>query len=342
MAASSHGIAHRGDAPIVPTQKDIQMFQRYSRHPLPRTRTLVVACLLSICASQAWAQDVSDLETAPEDEAPVEPANPATGGKLLLTAGVTQIEGAAGGGLTPWAVIGGYGENNQFGANAFYTRVDVDDYNLASYGAMIGFRDRVELSVSRQAFDTEQVGAALGLGAGYTIRQDTYGVKVKLFGDAVLEQDSWVPQVAVGAQHKRNDRGALVRAIGAEDDSGTDLYVSATKLYLDKSLLLNATVRFTEANQFGILGFGGDRDSGYSPQFETSIAYLVDRRLAIGAEYRTKPNNLDIADEDDAWDVFVAWAPNRHVSLTVAYVDLGNIVIRDSQRGVYASLQVGF
>jgi hypothetical protein len=40
--------------------------------------------------------------------------------------------------------------------------------------------------------------------------------------------------------------------------------------------------------------------------------------------------------------VFVAWAPSRNVSLTVAYVDLGNIVIRDHQRGVYASLQVGF
>ncbi|TAN00662.1 MAG: DUF3034 family protein, partial [Rhodanobacteraceae bacterium] len=32
-----------------------------------------------------------------------------TGGKLLLTGGVTSISGAAGGGLTPWAVIGGYG-----------------------------------------------------------------------------------------------------------------------------------------------------------------------------------------------------------------------------------------
>ena len=40
--------------------------------------------------------------------------------------------------------------------------------------------------------------------------------------------------------------------------------------------------------------------------------------------------------------MFIAWAPNRRVSLTVAYVDLGNIVIRDHQRGVYASLQVGF
>lgn len=303
--------------------------------------TLACACLLALCAAPAHAQELSDLE-APQDETPAEPANAPTGGKLLLTAGVSQLEGAAGGGLTPWAVIGGYGERDQFGASAFYTRVDVGDYSLASYGALIGIRDRVELSVSRQAFDTEQVGRALGLGDGFMIRQDTYGVKVKLFGDAVLEQDRWLPQVSVGVQHKRNDRGALVRAIGAKDDSGTDVYVTATKLYLDKSLLLNATVRFTEANQFGILGFGGDRNDGYSPQLETSVAYLLDRRFAIGAEYRTKPDNLDIADEDDAWDVFAAWTPNRNISLTVAYVDLGNIVIRDRQRGVYASLQVGF
>lgn len=303
--------------------------------------TLACACLLALFAAPAHAQALSDLE-APQDETPAEPANAPTGGKLLLTAGVSQLEGAAGGGLTPWAVIGGYGERDQFGASAFYTRVDVGDYSLASYGALIGIRDRVELSVSRQAFDTEQVGGALGLGDGFMIRQDTYGVKVKLFGDAVLEQDRWLPQVSVGVQHKRNDRGALVRAIGAKDDSGTDVYVTATKLYLDKSLLLNATVRFTEANQFGILGFGGDRNDGYSPQLETSVAYLLDRRFAIGAEYRTKPDNLDIADEDDAWDVFAAWTPNRNISLTVAYVDLGNIVIRDRQRGVYASLQVGF
>lgn len=311
------------------------------RFPALRLGRLACACLLALCALPASAQELSDLE-APQDEAPAEPANAPTGGKLLLTAGVSQLEGAAGGGLTPWAVIGGYGERDQFGANAFYTRVDVGDYSLDSYGAMIGIHDRVELSVSRQAFDTEQVGGALGLGDGFMIRQDTYGVKVKLFGDAVLAQDRWLPQVAVGAQYKRNDRGALLRAIGAKSDSGTDLYVSATKVYLDKSLLLNATVRFTEANQFGILGFGGDRQDGYSPQFETSVAYLLDRRFAVGAEYRTKPDNLGIAHEDDAWDVFAAWTPNRHVSLTLAYVDLGNIVIRDRQRGVYASLQVGF
>lgn len=263
-------------------------------------------------------------------------------GKLLLTGGVSQVEGAAGGGLTPWAIIGGYGTRDQIGANAYFTKVNLDDYHLDSYGVLVGFYDRVELSFSRQKFDTEAVGGLLGLGNGFTFTQDTIGVKVKVAGDAVLEQDSWLPQISVGAQYKKNDQAVVLAFVGARDDSGVDYYVSATKLYLAQSLLLNGTVRFTRANQFGILGFGGDRNDSYKAQFEGSAAFLLNRNLAIGAEYRTKPDNLGIAGEDDAWDVFVAWAPYKNVSLTVAYVDLGNIVIRDDQRGVYASLQVGF
>lgn len=303
-------------------------------------RPLTLACALALFSSVAAAQDVADLEAA----TPVVNEDPDAGvsGKLLLTGGVTQVEGSAGGGLTPWAVIGGYGTRDQIGGNAFYTRVDVDDYSLDSYGALIGFYNRVEISFARQQFDTEDVGTALGLGRGFTIEQDIIGVKVRLFGDVVLDQDSWVPQVSVGAQYKKNDQGALLSAIGAQDDSGTDIYISATKLYLNQSLLLNGTLRFTEANQFGILGFGGDKDDDYEPQFEASAAYLLSRNLAIGAEYRTKPDNLNIAVEDDAWDVFIAWAPVKNMSLTIAYVDLGNIVIADNQRGVYASLQVGF
>lgn len=288
--------------------------------------TLALAAGLAGTAAPAFAADTA----------------PASSGKLLLTGGVTQVEGAAGGGLTPWAVIGGYGTRDQIGGNAFYTRVDVDDYSLDSYGALVGFYDRVELSISRQRFDTEAVGAALGLGRGFAFQQETVGLKVRLFGDAVLEQDSWLPQVSVGLQHKRNDQGAVLALIGAQDDDGTDLYVSATKLYLAQSLLVNGTVRYTKANQFGILGFGGDRNGDAEAMFEGSVAYLLNRELAIGAEYRQKPDNLGIATEEDAWDVFVAWAPTKNVSVTVAYVDLGNIVIADNQRGVYASLQVGF
>ena len=263
-------------------------------------------------------------------------------GKLLLTGGVSQVEGSAGGSLTPWAVIGGYGTRDQIGGNAYFTRVDVDDYSLDSYGVLVGLYDRVELSFSRQEFDTQAVGGALGLGNGFTFTQDTIGVKVKVAGDAVLEQDSWLPQISVGAQYKKNDQPGVLAFVGARDDSGIDYYVSATKLYLDKSLLLNTTLRLTKANQFGILGFGGDLNDDYEAQLEGSFAYLLSRNLAVGGEYRMKPDNLGIAEENDAWDVFVAWAPVKNVSLTLAYVDLGNIVIADDQRGVYASLQVGF
>jgi len=274
-------------------------------------------------------------------QAQARPADPDTGGKLLLTGGVTQIEGAGGGGLTPWALIGGYGSDDQWGANAFYTRVVVDDYHLDDYGVMVSWNDRLEFSLAQQRFDTEQVGAALGLGEGYTFTQDIVGVKLRVAGEAVLDSDRAMPQVAVGLQYKKNNRGDLLRAIGAEDDSGVDVYLSATKLFLAQGVLLNGTVRFTKANQIGILGFGGDRSDSYKPQFEVSAAYLLSRKLAIGAEYRTKPDNLSIAGEDDWYDLFLAWAPTRHVSVTLAYADLGNIVIADHQRGVYASLQVG-
>lgn len=263
-------------------------------------------------------------------------------GKLLLTGGVSQVEGAAGGGLTPWAVIGGYGTRDQIGANAFYTRVNLPDYHLDDAGVMVGLYNRVELSYAQQRFDTEEVGAALGLGRGFTFRQDVVGVKVRLFGDAVLEQDSWLPQVSVGAQHKKNNQDAIVTFVGATRSQGTDYYIDATKLFLAQSLLVNATVRFTKANQIGILGFGGDRHDGYQAELETSAAYLLSRQWAIGAEYRMKPDNLGIAKEDDWYDAFVAWAPTKHVSLTLAYADLGRIVTGDRQRGLYASVQLGF
>lgn len=277
------------------------------------------------------------LPALADDDLPV-----GTSGKLLLTGGVSSLEGAAGGGITPWAVIGGNGTREQIGANAFYTRVNVGDYHLDDAGVMVGFYDRFELSFAQQRFNTEAVGAALGLGDGFTFKQDVIGLKLRVAGDAVLDSDSAMPQVAVGLQYKRNNQGAVLDFIGAEDDHGVDVYVSATKLFLAESFLLNGTLRLTKANQIGILGFGGDLNGNYKPQLELSGAYLLNRKLAIGAEYRMKPDNLGIAKEDDWFDVFVAYAPSKNVSVTVAYADLGRIVLPDRQRGIYASLQVGF
>lgn len=259
-------------------------------------------------------------------------------GKLPLTGGVSQIEGSAGGGLTPWAVIGGLGAGDQHGMTAYTTQVWLDDYQLQSRGVLLGLSDTVELSLARQSLDTRDVGALLGLGRGFRLEQDIFGAKFRLAGDAVLEQDRWLPQVAVGFQYKRHRQPAVPLAVGAARSDGTDLYLSATKLHLDQSLLFSATARYTEANQLGLLGFGSDR-GGRELQFEGSAAYLWSRRLAVGVEYRSKPDLLDVAREDAAWDVFAAWSPFRHLTVTLAAVDLGHVVVA-RQRGVYLSLQL--
>jgi hypothetical protein len=129
--------------------------------------------------------------------------------------------------------------------------------------------------------------------------------------------------------------------MGGKASVGTDFYLAATKLFLAESLLTDVTIRATKANQFGILGFGGDRHDAYLAQFEASAAYLISRRLAVGGEFRTKPDNLGVAKEDAAFDFFAAFFLNKNLSLTAGYANLGNIVLHNHQDGAYLSLQAG-
>jgi hypothetical protein len=263
-------------------------------------------------------------------------------GRLLATGGVSEVEGAAGGGLVPWALITGYGSRDGAGATGFATAVVARDMNLYATGAAVGLFDRVEMSYAHHWFDTRNAGARLGLGQGFTFEQDIIGAKVRMLGNVVYDQDSWLPQLSLGAMYKWNRDADLVRALGARRDSDAEFYVAASKLFLEYGVLANATVRMTRANQFGLLGFGGDRNDSYQPQVEGSLVWLAARDLAFGAEYRTKPDNLGFAKEGDAWDIFGAWFISKHASITLAYVDLGPIARQRTQNGVYLSLQLGF
>ncbi|HZX26136.1 MAG TPA: DUF3034 family protein [Telluria sp.] len=268
-------------------------------------------------------------------------------GKLTATGGVSQAEGAGGGGLVPWALITGYGTRDSWGANAHATLVRTQDYALDTAGVAVGVADRFEVSLARQEFR----GSLAPLDR-LRIRQDIAAVKLRVAGDAVYGQDEALPQIAVGAMVKRNrgidGLGALgvgkVTQLGAHSGNGVDYYVAATRIDLSRSLLWNATLRATRANQLGILGFGGERGGSYRAQLELSGAYLVNRRLVAGAEYRMKPANLAVDPEQDAWDVFVAWFPSKRWSLTAAYVSLGRITVFNParQHGLYLSAQAGF
>ena len=264
------------------------------------------------------------------------------GGKLDLTRGVSTIEGAGGGGMVPWALIAGNETKDGVGGQVSATFVRTHNYGLSGYSAAIGAWDRVEISYASQDFDTGKTGRRLGLGGGYTFHQDIYGAKVRLAGDAVFDQDRWTPQVALGVEYKRASHAALLHALGAKRTDGVDVYVSATKIYLDRSLLIDATARMTRANQFGLLGFGGGQRDNYVLQAEGSVGYLVTPKLLIGAEIRTKPDNLAFAKETQAGDLFAALALNKAVSLTLAYVDLGSVATFRRQSGPYISMQAGF
>jgi hypothetical protein len=301
------------------------------------------ASLLLLSFGLSFAAPFAHAQRAPFEN-PLSPDE----GKLPLTAGFNDVDGVGGAGLVPWALITGYGTADSWGANAHYTIVPLRDFRFSSYGVAMGALDRFEASVTQDQFDA--TGTAID---GLTVRQRIYGLKVRLTGDAVYDQDSWAPQTAVGVEYKKNsgisDFPGLVstRQLGAVSDSGTDWYLSATKVYLPQSLLVNVTVRYTNANEFGLLGFGGDLKRGRSLEFESTLAYLLTRTLAVGAEYRGRPHDLSVDDERGAWDAFVAWTPSRHISLVGAFVSLGGILgpvtgqTRD-QNGAYVSLQVGF
>ena len=102
------------------------------------------------------------------------------------------------------------------------------------------------------------------------------------------------------------------------------------------------TLRETRANQYGILGFGGDKNDDYKLQFEGSIAYLLSRQLVLGVDCRTKPDNLSFAKEENAGDIFLAFFLNKNISLTLAYAMLGDIATQKEHNGLYVSLQAGF
>jgi len=253
----------------------------------------------------------------------------AASGKLLATPGVSQVEGSAGGGIVPWAQLAGYASDDEIAINGFCSRADVSDYRLDVCGAQLNIYDRVEFSYAEQRFEVPALNT--------DIEQSITGAKVRLYGDIVYSK--W-PQLSLGVQHKSLDDGSIANLLGAKDTSGTDVYLAASKLHLGAlagyNWFWNTTFRYSDANQLGLLGFGGP-DSDKELLFEASTAVFLTHQIAVGFEYREKSNNLGLGEQD--WqDVFVAWFPNKYVSVTAAWLDLGSIAGAKDQTGWYLSV----
>lgn len=250
-------------------------------------------------------------------------------GKLLATPGVAQVEGSGGGGLVPWAQLAGYATEDEVAVSTFCSHADVKDFRLNSCGSQINFYDRLEVSFAKQTFNVDPLS--------FTLSQNIIAAKLRIYGDLIYSP--W-PQLSAGIQQKSLAKKTVPYSLGARNGSGTDVYLAASKLHLGLlagyNVLWNLTTRYTDANEMGLLGFGGP-NSKPTLQTEASVALLLNKHLAVGSEYRQKPDNLGL-DESDWQDVFIAWFPNKYINFTAAYLDLGTIAQVPNQTGWYFSI----
>lgn len=230
-------------------------------------------------------------------------------GKVLATSGVNITDGAAGGGITPWAVIAGYETNQGINGSIHYTYANLPNYSLNSLGAAIGFYDRLELSYAYDLLPTgstfNTVGLLTNTLAGVVvqdsgidpfntaIRMDIFGAKLRVIGESIYDSDSLMPQVALGGFYKINHNQELMKTLLANKTKDFEAYVAITKIFFPLDLLVNVTVRYTAANQTGLTGFGGPNKNKREFRPEVSFAYLLAKNIAIGAEYAAHGKNTD-------------------------------------------------
>lgn len=293
--------------------------------------------------------------------------------RLAMSGGTNSFEGVAGGGITPWALIGGYASKDQIDLSANAQWLDVGRYRLRTAGVLISAYDRVELTLQTQSLSVSSdvlsdafallTNNAVTSAPGTKIEQDIIGFKIKLFGDAIFADYSDWPQLSLGLQYKKNrdlktslaifdgsvplPSMGVPKVLGAQDDSGIDVYLSATKIYLGalggSHILTNFTLRGTKANAFGLLGFESPDKDNYELEYEGSIAVIPDESWVVGFEFRTQSDNLGVlAPEETVWDVFAAWFPSKQFSATLAWVDLGTLPFEKDASGVYLSLTGNF
>ena len=221
-----------------------------------------------------------------------------------------------------------------FGASG----LGLSDFDLATLSFAASFDNRVELSVTRQRFG---IDFDLPAGLPRQIDQNILGAKVRLAGDLI---SGALPQLSAGVQWQRVEDFELARALGASDRTGADFYLHAGRLFLDgpwhRNFLVDVGLRASRANATGILGFGGERRTRYRVLGEASTALFLNPQWELGLEYRQQPANLEGIAASDWSDAFLAWFPNRHASLVLAYTDFGQVAGRAGQHGWFLSLSL--
>jgi hypothetical protein len=216
-----------------------------------------------------------------------------------------------------------------------------DGRHLEAYTVSETLFGRLELGYALDHFDLGDLPRDIRAATGVDTIDDSvymhnFNARLQLLKEGDFEK-SWMPALTLGVHYKKNNdtnvidsrlQGAF-SSIGIDDNEGVDVTLYASKMFksLPRPLMINAGVRSTEAAQIGLLGFTGERET----VFEGNFGVLALDNLVVGGEYRQKPDEYDeipglIAEEDDWWDGYITYIANDHLTMSVAYINFGDLL----------------
>lgn len=206
------------------------------------------------------------------------------------------------------------------------------------------FGDRLELGYGLNVLTLNDLPDLIIAATGLELSDDAvylhnFNARAALLKEGQFNQP-WLPAVTFGIHYKYNDTynsldtdlNGTLTSIGVTDNDGVDytLYASKMLSFLPRPVLVNLGVRNTNAAHAGLLGFTDERDT----VFEGNVVMFVTDRLAIGAEYRQKPDDYQaidglVAAEDDWWSLVAAYVVNNNLTISGGYFNLGDVLDED-------------
>jgi len=345
---------------------------------MPRSRCLIVAACLSVCAwplTAAAGEQPDELETprlslfsldrapgpwlaaAAHGDAPATaPAPPAKGPPLPLH----TIEGVGGLAITPMAYLVNPGpKGTTVGLPSFsFTYVGAGAKNIQSFAFTQTFFRRLELGYCFSRHGLGGLNGALEKATGIDVHRDEVYLHNFNVRAMLLEENAWdlpVPALTAGVHFKYNhgirqidDRlaGAL-GGLGFARSNGMDFTLTASKtfpnLVCGRPVIASVGMRLSQAAHIGYLGFSQHWDV----TVEGNVACLVTDWLALAYEFRQKANPYhdlgNIITKEDSWHMWAAGiilSPDCTLALGLAH--LGDIHNTDSTLGFAVQLKYEF
>ena len=252
------------------------------------------------------------------------------------------IEGYSGGAITPMGYVCNMGpKGGTCGKPVIsYSFLNIGSKELHVFAVTQVFFNRIEIGyayndLSLGSFRTDVKNAGLNPGTG-NVQMHNFNIRALL-----LEENSFdlpLPGVAAGVHFKYNadvkdiDRrlGGALSGVGFDSDTGVDYTITASKMFPElafgRPVIVSAGLRFTEAAQLGLLGFGDT----YRVTFEGSVCCLPTDWLVLGYEFRQKSNPYHqipgLLGDEDNWHAFSATAViNDHLTVSAVYGALGHV-----------------